>query len=572
MLNERVSVDELTKEAQKRSRLKKLREKVDFSGKAVEHFSDEFRQIMESLREVDDSVREIAMGEKGSDPGQTLKDLLRVAETNFKRREYMTAISFLGRFHDRVETINAELAKLTNVVDTVHHKFLFEDIDPDQIEYLTRNLAPKFHKHTGTPPFAPSWLKEEKPSKKPSKKASDEQNVIVVEAGIKDWWHNLTSDRGKTLSGWEKRFPKYTREIKAQTSSMLARSQSLLDNLITTLKQLDSYRATRKLEEYIQTAQRWRERYKAYNTAFISFYNGQIRRFIDYQDVLRKKKEEADGATLEQIEQADTEGHQGNTPKSWPPSSGKGKSAPGGTAAPAASVIPTKDLVPLLKDEPLPEWEQLPPSFQKLYTQTQLAYNKNKAKPYADLPEKDRRLFYNALVLELVKHQKKKDVAFPPPNPTPPQVPTIPTPMEVSGPTETGEHPVIPFVPTERVPHTIPTVKVPTPHPITPTPRSPGVEVPSAASFPLVNEKSPLTEVEPMRPQFPLPPKLPADLIDLSGGRRAHTEFLTALEAKASEHPMVQAVFILDYAKTIEADEPEQCKSLRALASSILGK
>ena len=59
---------------------------------------------------------------------------------------------------------------------------------------------------------------------------------------------------------------------------------------------------------------------------------------------------------------------------------------------------------------------------------------------------------------------------------------------------------------------------------------------------------------------------------DTSRGRRAHTEFLTELEAKASEHPIVQAAFVLDYAKEIEADEPEQCKRLRALASSILGK
>ena len=75
-----------------------------------------------------------------------------------------------------------------------------------------------------------------------------------------------------------------------------------------------------------------------------------------------------------------------------------------------------------------------------------------------------------------------------------------------------------------------------------------------------------------MLTQLPRPPHVPNNDNDTPRTHRAHTEFLNELEAKASEHPMVQAAFVLAYAQEIEADEPEQCEHLRTLASSILGK
>ena len=64
---------------------------------------------------------------------------------------------------------------------------------------------------------------------------------------------------------------------------MITRSQSLLSNLLTTLKQLNGFRNARKFEEYLQAASRWRERYRAYNSAFTSFFNSQIKDFLKHQ-------------------------------------------------------------------------------------------------------------------------------------------------------------------------------------------------------------------------------------------------------------------------------------------------
>src|SRR5665213_1986040 len=111
----------MDKLSQRRGKLDKFKENLHPS-KLVETFSPEFTELMEKLRESDDKVREIAMGEGEGEEGKTLKDLLKVAKTNFNRKEYMTAISFLGRFHDRLEVIDQELSSLENAADMKHYE------------------------------------------------------------------------------------------------------------------------------------------------------------------------------------------------------------------------------------------------------------------------------------------------------------------------------------------------------------------------------------------------------------------------------------------------------------------
>src|SRR5271170_7376698 len=109
----RIFMDKL---AQRRGKIEEFTENLNLPGKMVETFSPEFMELMDKLREVDNEIREIVMGGAGSE-GSTLKDLLKVAKTNFNRREYMTAIAFLGRFHDRLEAVDAELSNLKNKID-----------------------------------------------------------------------------------------------------------------------------------------------------------------------------------------------------------------------------------------------------------------------------------------------------------------------------------------------------------------------------------------------------------------------------------------------------------------------
>jgi hypothetical protein len=244
--------------AQQRKWPTKLREKVNLKGKLLEQFSPEFRELMDTLRDVDDKVREEATD---------LKDLLKVAKTNLNRREYMTAASYVGRFHEKMEKIYQELARLGNVVDVKHHDFLFGGLEPEHLEYLTTKMSPKMELY--------------KKLQDLGKKAS-----IEKEAGITDWWHNITTDRGRTLGAWEKRFPKYARELKNQTEALITKSEAFYALLINSLKVMASYRATRKLEDYLKTVSKLKERFRSYHTAFANYYNTQVKRFVEYQKAL----------------------------------------------------------------------------------------------------------------------------------------------------------------------------------------------------------------------------------------------------------------------------------------------
>lgn len=251
----------MEKNAQKRGPLTKLRELINVPGeKAMGLFSPQFVELMNLLREIDDEVR---------DKATNLKNLIKLAKTNFNRREYMVAVYFLGQFHEQIELINNEFSKLSSAVDAKHHEFLFSDIEPENIDYLVRKLGPKF----------------ERP------KSSSSRAYISKNASFSDWWYNITSDRGRALSVWEKAFPKQAKELKNQISGMISKSESILDFLLDTLKTLASFRAQRKLEDYLKTSEKFKSKYLSYNSAFATFYNTHIKAFVSAQQALMDKKE-----------------------------------------------------------------------------------------------------------------------------------------------------------------------------------------------------------------------------------------------------------------------------------------
>lgn len=260
----------MDKIAQKRRLRNKLREMVNApTEKLMGAYSPQFVELMEQLREIDDSIREQAA---------ELKNLLKLAKTNFNRREYMTAITYLGQFHDKLEAIDNELSKLGSAVDIKHHEFLFGDVDQDHIDYLINQLSPKLEKRRLS---LQQQLKQAPVSKK---RASLEK-----EAGLADWWSNLTTDRGRTLAAWEKRFPKESKELKRQTENIIKRSSSLLDFLVTVFKVLASLRSTRSLEEYLKIADKFKQKYRVYDATFAIFYDTYVKKFVEMQKQLATK-------------------------------------------------------------------------------------------------------------------------------------------------------------------------------------------------------------------------------------------------------------------------------------------
>lgn len=259
----------MNKIAQRRKWYNKLREEMGTPAEAVTRmFSPEFSRLMDRLREVDDEAREHAVD---------LKDILKTAKSNFNRREYMTAITFLGRFHEKTESIKKEFLKLIEETDLIHNEFLFKDLDPEHKKYLSETMSDRYK----SKPKAPTA---------PAKGKADDG--LSKEADVKDWWHNLTSDRGKALKNWEKRFPKRAKEIKRQTEKMLNRSEMFMNFTLSTFKTLTGMRSTRSLEEYLKTAQNFIQKYDAYDAAFAEYFNTNVRSFVESQKKFDASKEQ----------------------------------------------------------------------------------------------------------------------------------------------------------------------------------------------------------------------------------------------------------------------------------------
>src|ERR1700722_8619283 len=119
----------MQKIAQRRGILNKLREMTNVSGVAAEKFfNPQFQEVMENLRQVDDNIRSIVSGQSidSGDPGKdptSLKKLIQSAKSNLNRREYMTAVAELGRFHKKLFDMITEIGNLHSKVDEVHHQF-----------------------------------------------------------------------------------------------------------------------------------------------------------------------------------------------------------------------------------------------------------------------------------------------------------------------------------------------------------------------------------------------------------------------------------------------------------------
>ena len=230
---------------------------TNVSGIAAEkYFNPQFEEVMNNLREVDANIRSIAAGkslDKG-DPGddpKALKDLLKSAKSNLNRREFMTSVADLGRFHKKVADIVLELGRLQNKVDEVHHQFLFQDLGDEHKKEL-QNLKSR-------------W--------------ASSQQEIVKEANIMDFFHNILSDRGKALSFYEKRYEKQVKPLRAATTSMLAQSERVLNHILTTLKEMASSRATRNPDKYIAGAQKIQKIYQSYDQTFKAYYSDKIKPF-----------------------------------------------------------------------------------------------------------------------------------------------------------------------------------------------------------------------------------------------------------------------------------------------------
>lgn len=251
----------------------KLREDFDISGQLTEKFSPEFASLMEKLREVDESVRELAASDED---GGTLKSLLKVAKSNFNRREYVNTVIYLGKFHEKLEQIKGQFGGLQRDLSKAHNEFLFGDLDEDQKEFLMKKLPEKF---------------------KPKSKKAKVNFSLIKEAGPADFWHNMTTERGRALKAWEKRFPQFAKQLRKDTEKMINRSEVMFQALSSTLKELATFRGKRQLEEYVKAADAFTKKYDQYDDFFNEYYNSNVSKLIETQQGI-------DAATVEKLQES----------------------------------------------------------------------------------------------------------------------------------------------------------------------------------------------------------------------------------------------------------------------------
>lgn len=100
-------MDKKAKEDGERGIFNKLEEMTNLSGlRENTPFLKQkgLKEVMDILRKADDNIRSIVVGKSIGESnieldGTSLKHLITEAKKNINRREYIIAISFLGRFH-----------------------------------------------------------------------------------------------------------------------------------------------------------------------------------------------------------------------------------------------------------------------------------------------------------------------------------------------------------------------------------------------------------------------------------------------------------------------------------------
>lgn len=258
----------MQKIAQRRGILNKLREMTNVSGISAEkYFNPQFEGVMKALRAKDDQIRSIVAGAKignSQEPqSKPLKDLIKQAKSNLNRKEYMMSVADLGRFHEQAKRAVQEINGIDDVVNEVHNQFLFKDLKEEHKEQL-RSLRDRFEK----------------------KEAS-----LIKEAGLMDFFHNIGTKRGRSLAAWDKKYPKETIAFKHGITTLLDKSQHLLDIMIASLKEMATSRADRNVDSYVISAAKIKKAFGVYDegaNGFKVFYDTVLKPYLARMDAFEK--------------------------------------------------------------------------------------------------------------------------------------------------------------------------------------------------------------------------------------------------------------------------------------------
>lgn len=262
----------MDKTAQERGWRNKLRDLANIPAeKMTGFFRPEHERVMKILREMDDMIRAELTGKQIGTAMPTTsgsaKDLLKSARKNFNRNEFITGISELAAFHEKMFIVVKEIEKFSIDVNRIHHKFLFEGVDEDKINRLRSHME---------------------------RRAELEMAVLMTkEAGIMDFFHNIGTPRGRALSAWVKKYPKETKELRERGMSLIDAGQALFDNTLGILKKMATARATRRPDDYSDEANKIKNEFAKFDAGekgFTTYYNSVVMPFMKTRDDIEAKE------------------------------------------------------------------------------------------------------------------------------------------------------------------------------------------------------------------------------------------------------------------------------------------
>lgn len=263
----------MDKLAQARGILDKLQEATNLTGIAAEkYFNKDFEKAMNQVRDSDDAIRSIMLGKKiGKSIGKPedievltpMKELLAEVKSGLSKREYIEAFSDLGKIHQQLMSISGIINSLNIEIQSVHEDLLLGGLkETDKLSTEEKARRAKRRKDLAA-------LQKRLAAKK--------YDRFIKEAGLIDFFKNISTDRGRALMAWEKRYPAEVSKWRNGTETMLAAAKALYNQIIDQLKIAAKARAKRNLDNYLDSLSPLTAPIAAFDKSFRDYYNNAVK-------------------------------------------------------------------------------------------------------------------------------------------------------------------------------------------------------------------------------------------------------------------------------------------------------
>lgn len=231
----------LEKAAQRRGFLNWLHEKVNVPRHMAETFSQVYGDVMATLRDVDDRIRQ--------EYAVDLKLQVKEANKALKERRYLDIVHFLSQFNE----------SLKNIVDQGK---LLQELRGEQIDDFYGE----------------------------SKFFNLDEDYFGKQAGIMDVFQNIARPMAGNIM--ERMYRNTLRERYRKLESLINESRAMLNFALTQLKKMASARARGDVSDYLAQLNQIAKRRHVFENTFRQIYNSELKPMIDRMRAEHSKEQE----------------------------------------------------------------------------------------------------------------------------------------------------------------------------------------------------------------------------------------------------------------------------------------